>query len=196
VEENGSEIERLKKGQMESVQTKLKLEEQVRSLARQIARLESEAKLNVDDEKELLSRLLSVQKELDLVREDAEQKETKSQKHIRRLQLELENLRDHTEKLSRDLHLTEKDANSQSQLLRRQLQESRDQLKQLKSKTFDQYAGSALTTQVEKRHTSELRGLGKQIRYLKAKLFREESFRLDLQYTKNFILMQINCFET
>lgn len=103
MEENGSEIERLKKGQMESVQTKLKLEEQVRSLARQIARLESEAKLNVDDEKELLSRLLSVQKELDLVREDAEQKETKSQKHIRRLQLELENLRDHTEKLSRDL---------------------------------------------------------------------------------------------
>ena len=198
VEENGSEIERLKKGQIDSVQTKLQLEEEVRSLTRQITRLESDVKHSSDSrsEKDLLSRLLSVQKELDLVREDAEQKENKSQKHVRRLQLELENLRDQIEKLSRDLHLTKKDANSQSQLLRRQLQESRDQLNQLKNKTFDQHAGSALTTQVEKRHTSELRGLGKQIRYLKAKLFREETFRLDLQYTKNFILMQINCFET
>ena len=198
LEENGSELERLKKGQMESVQTKLKLEEQVHSLTRQVTRLESDVKLSndVQGEKDLLSRLLSIKKELGVVREDAEQKENKSQKHIRRLQLELENLRDQTERLSRDLHMTKKDANSQSQLLRRQLQESRDQLKQLKSKTFDHHAGSALTTQVEKRHTSELRGLGKQIRYLKAKLFREETFRVDLQYAKNFILMQINCFET
>ena len=198
LEDNGSELERLKKGQMESVQTKVRLEEHVRSLTRQVARLESDVKLSSDvgGEKDLLSRLLSVKKELDLVREDAEQKENKSQKHIRRLQLELENLRDETEKLSRDLHMTKKDANSQSQLLRRQLQESRDQLKQLKNKTFDHHAGSALTTQVEKRHASELRGLGKQIRYLKAKLFREETFRLDLQYAKNFMLMQINCFES
>ena len=198
LDENGSEVERLKKRQMESVQAKLKLEEQVRSLTRQVARLESEVKLSsdVNGEKDLLSRLLTAKKELDLVREDAEQKENKSQKHIRTLQLEIENLQDQTEKLSRDLHMTKKDANSQSQLLRRQLQESRDQMTQLKNKTFDHHTGSALTTQVEKRHTSELRGLGKQIQYLKAKLFREETFRLDLQYTKNFILMQINCFES
>ena len=119
--------------------------------------------------------------------------------NIRRLQLEIDNLRDQAEALQRDLQRNKKESdrhNNQVQLLRRQLQESRDALKRLRNKTVDEHIPSASTVQVEKRHNAELRGLGKQIRYLKAKLFREETFRLDLQYAKKFFLMQINCFET
>jgi chromosome segregation ATPase len=185
------EVDRLQKRQLESVQTKVKLEEQIRSLTRQITRLESDIKL-ADDAGDL-TRLSTIKRELELVREDSEQKENKSQKHIKRLQKELETLRDHTEALGRELNRTRKESDRQSQLLRRQLQESRDSLKRFK---VSDDGPLALTTQVEKRHTSELRGLGKQIRYLKAKLFREETFRLDLQCAKNFFLMQINCFES
>ena len=130
---------------------------------------------------------------MELVREDADQKESKSNKQIRKLQGEIEQLQDHIDILNKDLSRTKKDSNAQSTLLRRQLQESRETLKRFKN---TDHGPSALSTQVEKRHSSELRGLGKQIRYLKAKLFREETFRCDLQYAKNFFLMQINSFES
>ena len=79
-----AEVDRLKKRQLESVHTKLKLEEQVRDLTRQVIRLESEVKLHSSTseigDKDLITRLNSVKKELELVREDSEQKENKSQK--------------------------------------------------------------------------------------------------------------------
>lgn len=198
------EVKRLKERQNEAVQTKVKLEEQIRSLTRKITRLESDLKLpssmesNAND-KDLFSRLTSLKKELDIVRQDAEQKESKSLKQIRHLEVEIDNLRDHIDSVTRELHRTKKDSErqtQQSQLIRRQLQESKDALKRLKARTVEEHAPSALTMQVEKRHMSELKGLGKQIRYLKAKLFREESFRLDLQFAKKFFLMQVGCFES
>jgi chromosome segregation ATPase len=200
------EITRLKERQNESVQTKVKLEEQIRSQTRKITRLESDMKhpssndnnANAND-KDLFSRLTSIKKELEFVRLDAEQKESKSLKQTRSLEIEIASLRDRIDTLTRELHRTKKDSERQtqhSQLTRRQLQDSKDALKRLKARTIDEYVPSALTIQVEKRHTSELRGLGKQIRYLKAKLFREESFRLDLQFAKKFFLMQIGCFES
>ena len=196
------EIERLKQRNIDAVQTRMRLEEQVRSLTRQVSRLESDLKIYSaadGEDKDLFSRLQSVKKELELVREDAEQKDVKSQKHIRKLQLELDDLRDQADSLTRDLHHSQKETERhhvQTQFLRKQLQESRDALKRLKNRTIDEHAPSALTMQVEKRHNAELKGLGKQIRYLKARLFREESFRLDLQFAKKFFLMQIGCFES
>ena len=199
------EIERLKKRQMESVQMKMKLEEQIRSLTRQVSRLESDLKIRGSDgdkadDKDLLLRFQSAKKELEIVREDAEQKDAKSQRQIRKLQVELDDLRDQAESLTRDLQRSRKEMerhHSQNQGLRKQLQDSRDALKRLKtSRTGDDHVPSALTIHVEKRHTAELKGLGKQIRYLKARLFREESFRLDLQFAKRFFLMQIGCFES
>jgi chromosome segregation ATPase len=182
----------------------MKLEETIRSLNRQIKRLESDVQdknlPSSADDATLLKHLESVKAELNLVREDAEQKENKSTKQIRRLQLELDNLRDHTESLARDLQRTKSAADRQSTQtasLKRQLAESRDLFKRLKNKMLDEHhVPSSLTTQVERKHVAELRGLGKQIRYLKAKLFREESFRSDLQYAKKFFLMQIGCFES
>lgn len=194
------EIESLKERHHESVQTKIKLEEEIRSLNRQISRLESEVKIysaGADaGEKDLLTRLNSIKKELDVVREDAEQNENKSQKQIRRLELELASLRDHTEALNRDLYRQKRESDRQlaeSQLLRKQLQESRDTLRRLKT---SDHAPSASTMVIEKRHSAELRGLGKQIRYLKAKFFREQAFRMDLQYAKKFFLIQISSFES
>lgn len=47
----------------------------------------------------------------------------------------------------------------------------------------------------EKRHAGELRGLAKQIQWLRAKCTREEGFRSGLVYEKKFLLMQIEMFE-
>ena len=47
-----------------------------------------------------------------------------------------------------------------------------------------------------KKHASELRGLAKQIQWLRAKCTREQSFRNGLVYEKKFLLMQISMFET
>jgi len=46
-----------------------------------------------------------------------------------------------------------------------------------------------------KRHAGELRGLAKQIQWLRAKCVREEGFRSGLVYEKKFLLMQIEMFE-
>jgi len=188
------EVDRLKKRQLEHVQTKVKLEEKIRSLQRQITRLEADiphpASTNLASNAavgDLQTRLNTVKKELELVKEDASQKETKYTTQIRRLQHEIDNLQTHSEALSRDLHLTKKESSATAGLLRRQLAEARDTIKR---------GPSALTSQAEKKHVAELKGLGKQIRYLKAKMFREETFRLDLQFAKKFFLMQIECFET
>jgi len=173
------EIAQLKKKHLDNVQTKLKLEEQIRSLQRQISRLESDLKIySAGSNDKDISRLQQLQSELSALREDSSQKEIKSQRTIRRLNNEIDSLRSHVEILTRDLQRVKK-----------------ENQRRIATKT-DEHKPSALTTQVEKRHSAELRGLGKQIRYLKAKLFREETFRLDLQYAKKFFLMQVSCYET
>ena len=47
-----------------------------------------------------------------------------------------------------------------------------------------------------KRHAGELKGLAKQIEWLRAKCTREQGFRSGLAYEKKFLLMQIEMFET
>ena len=46
----------------------------------------------------------------------------------------------------------------------------------------------------QKQHEGELRGLAKQIQYLRAKCTREETFRADLVYTKKWFLMQVEMY--
>ena len=46
----------------------------------------------------------------------------------------------------------------------------------------------------EKRHQRELRGLAKQIQWIRAKFLREEGFRKGLTFEKRFLLMQIEMF--
>ena len=48
---------------------------------------------------------------------------------------------------------------------------------------------------MEKKHAGELKGLAKQIQWLRAKCTREEGFRSGLVYEKKFLLMQIEMFE-
>ncbi|KAF3926392.1 hypothetical protein AA313_de0204038 [Arthrobotrys entomopaga] len=43
-------------------------------------------------------------------------------------------------------------------------------------------------------HKAEIRGLGKQIQWLRARIVREEKFRKDLSYSKNYFLKQIDMF--
>jgi chromosome segregation ATPase len=49
-------------------------------------------------------------------------------------------------------------------------------------------------TQKEQRHQGEIKGLVKQIQYLRSKCHREETFRADLAYAKKFFLMQIELY--
>ncbi|KAF6235547.1 hypothetical protein HO173_006230 [Letharia columbiana] len=48
---------------------------------------------------------------------------------------------------------------------------------------------------IQKKHMGELKGLAKQIQWLRAKCTREEGFRSGLVYEKKFLLMQIEMFE-
>ena len=48
---------------------------------------------------------------------------------------------------------------------------------------------------IKKKHMGELKGLAKQIQWLRAKCTREEGFRSGLVYEKKFLLMQIEMFE-
>ena len=48
---------------------------------------------------------------------------------------------------------------------------------------------------MQKKHMGELKGLAKQIQWLRAKCTREEGFRSGLVYEKKFLLMQIEMFE-
>lgn len=48
---------------------------------------------------------------------------------------------------------------------------------------------------MRKKHVGELKGLAKQIQWLRAKCAREEGFRSGLVYEKKFLLMQIEMFE-
>ena len=169
---------------------------------RQVSRLEAGPRITSagvgSDNQDLIAKL---QKELDFAHEDAEQRENKSTRLIRRLQVELDTLRDQIDQLTHDLQRTKQESErhlTRYETVAKQLQDSRETVRRLKSTNTIEthHVPSALSSQVEKRHASELRGLGKQIRYLKAKLFREETFRIDLQYTKKFILMQVACFES
>ena len=49
--------------------------------------------------------------------------------------------------------------------------------------------------QLAQRHAAELRGLAKQIQWLRAKLNREEGFRSDLIYEKKYMKLEIEMFE-
>lgn len=61
-------------------------------------------------------------------------------------------------------------------------------------------AGGATTevdefiVQTDKRHQAELRGLVKQIQFMRSKVEREERFRRGMAFEKRFLLMQIECF--
>ena len=53
---------------------------------------------------------------------------------------------------------------------------------------------SAEEKQLVKRHESELKGLVKQIQYLRAKCTREENFRSDLVFMKEWFVMQVKMY--
>ncbi|KAF3922652.1 hypothetical protein ABW21_db0202048 [Orbilia brochopaga] len=51
-----------------------------------------------------------------------------------------------------------------------------------------------VASEQQKNHKAEIRGLGKQIQWLRARIERETKFRRDLSYSKNYFLKQIEMF--
>ncbi|KTW27278.1 hypothetical protein T552_02261 [Pneumocystis carinii B80] len=64
-----------------------------------------------------------------------------------------------------------------------------------KNTHFNELQSKELFT-LKLKHKAELKGLSKQIRYLKALVSREEQFRASLSYTKKFFLMKIDSYES
>lgn len=64
-----------------------------------------------------------------------------------------------------------------------------------KNTRFNEQQSKELYT-VKLKHKAELKGLSKQIRYLKALVSREEQFRASLSYAKKFFLMKIDSYES
>ncbi|KAF2765558.1 hypothetical protein EJ03DRAFT_299853 [Teratosphaeria nubilosa] len=76
--------------------------------------------------------------------------------------------------------------------LKMKLQSLQNALEADRSLDGKQWSQQLATT--EKRHEAELKGLAKQIQFLRAKCYREGAFRADLTYTKKFFLMQVDVY--
>ena len=118
--------------------------------------------------------------------ENARHELDKKQKEIEDLQQTLGGLRDARISSSNDY---EKHVKS----LQRELTRSKHDAATLRSTL--PFPSQSLSPRTHT-HALELRGLSKQILYLKARLEREKSFRCDLSFAKEFFIMQINSFES
>ena len=78
------------------------------------------------------------------------------------------------------------------QELRRKLQTLQQAVESDRTLDEKQFGKDMAVTQ--HRHQAELKGLAKQIQFLRAKCTREEGFRNDLAYMKRFFLMQIKLY--
>ncbi|KAF3916812.1 hypothetical protein ABW20_dc0108929 [Dactylellina cionopaga] len=66
--------------------------------------------------------------------------------------------------------------------------------KVVQNDVFTQKEMEVAATEQQRNHKAEIRGLGKQIQWLRAKAGREEKFRRDLTYSKKYFFKQIEMF--
>ena len=136
----------------------------------------------------------------------ASEREQKLRVDVERLELERNELRGQSSALTKELDMLQ--ARYRGRL--DELHEQHELMKQtqrscngraVKASTGDlaisgtSHGASESTTTVSKKHAAELRGLAKQIEYLRAKLKREQNFRDSLIYEKRYLMMQIEMFK-
>lgn len=163
-------------------------------------------------EAELRIQLRDAKSELEESRQQALQKDERLQTAIRKEQELRERLKnskttsEETMYLEQDLKAQLQDAELELQTLQRQvggrelkLQASLRRENELRSK-FRSMQAEADNTQThmaesrDKTHEKEIRGLAKQIQYMRARCSREEGFRKDLVFTKRWFLMQVEMY--
>lgn len=101
----------------------------------------------------------------------------------------------------------QKESSLQRKKLRKQLQIAEEEVESLRRRLKKTHSRSGQRSQGHpsvqepssdnhSQHLAEIKGMAQQIRYMKAKYAREQSFRQDLAFTKGFFLMQIASFES
>ncbi|KTW31676.1 uncharacterized protein T551_00937 [Pneumocystis jirovecii RU7] len=159
--------------------------------------------INAIQQKELKERLMLAKAELNEVKENMKTREMqlKEQLHkigkdkyllINRIELaekEIQSVTQEKKELSMKVYCLEKQLQENEHLL----YNNQDQFKRIVN--INNVSSKELSA-LKSKHKAELKGLSKQIYYLKARILREEQFRASLSYTKKFFLMKIDSYES
>ncbi|KAI7530674.1 hypothetical protein KC316_g17339, partial [Hortaea werneckii] len=170
------------------------------------ARREVELKTQLRETKAELESLVLESEEKDEQIQTLSKKERDLRERIKRgrssndtVNLEMQEMLDSADQELQDLHSQLQQRDSKLLASRRREQELQQKLQGLQKAIASdqtlhekQYSGQLSATQ--KQHESELKGLAKQIQFLRAKCQREETFRADLVYTKKWFLMQVEMY--
>ena len=160
-----------------------------------------QAKLEAEDlqtrlqEREVnLQRSISEEKSLRYRLDDVQEDRTKQEHQIAALFSELETLQRCYETSVESLEKKQREWNIERKTISkvRFLDTSVNGLQASEKSLL--HSLSAEKREAEKRHAAEIRGLAKQILWMKAKQSREESFRAGLIFEKKFLLLQVEMF--
>lgn len=136
---------------------------------------------------------------LDQARADLEARDVLLEEHVDKLsatrskETQLRTARDRIVQLETQiegLNVSDERHDKREQELKTRLRDTRAELQDLRQQLTDVAQPEAQPSS-DKTHEKELRGLAKQIQYLRAKCSREEAFRRDLVFSKKWFLLQI-----
>ena len=160
------------------------------------AKLELES-LQIELEKKDARLQSATRKEQQLRKRLAEAREAEAlQAHREDTQSQLDQAQLDVQTLQRHLH----ERDTRLQVFFKREQEARKRLRSLQTtaegdRTLDDRQWSKQLASAAKKHQGELKGLVKQIQFLQAKCSREEAFRGDLVFTKQWFLMQVKMYD-
>ncbi|KAK9451943.1 uncharacterized protein V1518DRAFT_409968 [Limtongia smithiae] len=214
------ELERLRRAASSASDSKHQLEEYQRLLDEE-AKMKEDAQRRVDK----LSKANSIlRKQLQEMQVDAHTSTTRfgelaevhvahaqmeklrieSDRRQQELQVEMEKYQTELHNAMEELHKTKRSADIAKNMAKnkistlteelRNVRAARDEMEQdlAVAMSSEEASGSELTA----RHRGELKALALQIRFLKAKCQREQSFREDSAFMKQFFMMRISSFES
>ncbi|KAG5439741.1 hypothetical protein PCANB_000023 [Pneumocystis canis] len=195
---------------------KAALEKEKEHLRKQISLLETNAVLTgkgytdkdenmkiIQEKEELEERLILTKAELNEIKGNMRTREIQLKEQLYKIDKDkhlLINKIEMAEKKIQSITREKKEITKKVYYLEKQLQENGHSLynnqSYLKKNTnFNNLLSKELFA-LKSKHKAELRGLSKQIYYLKACVSREEQFRASLSYTKKFFLMKIDSYES
>ncbi|KAG5519753.1 hypothetical protein PMAC_000026 [Pneumocystis sp. 'macacae'] len=159
--------------------------------------------INIIQQKELKESLMLAKAELNEVKGNMRIRETQLKEQLHKIGKDkhlLINKIELAEKEIQSITQEKKELSMKIYYLEKQLQENEHLL--YNNQDYFKKAISVNNTSSKElsilklKHKAELRGLSKQIYYLKSRILREEQFRASLSYTKRFFLMKIDSYES
>ncbi|EWC44590.1 hypothetical protein DRE_06671 [Drechslerella stenobrocha 248] len=217
-----TELSDIKKDLQDAQARENQAKEKIRDQRQRIARLEADLKeikaartRNLDDteaqieRQELHQHLMSARLQIEQMQDDAEAKDSDLKAMLVRggeLEARVKALKaDRAKQNSKVAKAEEALLKSQSRLERANqklthMQKTWDEERNLfeqkvvQNDVLTQKEMQLVASEQQTNHKAEIKGLGKQIQWLRARISREEKFRRDLSYSKNYFLKQIQMF--